>query len=456
MLACDAPIPAELRGVVWQAVLEFFSAPSAAERAALHEVVTSHGAAAAARCAEALTTRLCGPAYAAGVATGAYDLCEGADASARRRRRVLLTGCFDLMHAGHYNALRQARMAFPGDEVVLVVGVHSDEAIEAAKGAPPVWTHEERMEMVLACRWTDEVVGDLPYEVSVSLLDRLNCEVAVHGDDLPRGVTGGSGLFDELIGAGRLKIVKRTEGTSTTMLIGRLLSMSKEHLQKNDAPVKLVPSLVSEAARQAPEAVPPFEMLFPTMSRMSLFYAERSHRLGDAKAVVYAPGEWDLFHPGHVRFLEQARALGDFLLVGCYSDQIIHRKKGFNYPLQTLHERALNVLACKHVDDVLLGAPWQVAQDLLTTLNVSAVVTGRTNVYHEAIPKEEDPFGLGDPFEQARASGRLRVIHSNTGMTMDVIADRILARTLRYTRRQHRKEPVDRAYHALRAFVREA
>lgn len=57
----------------------------------------------------------------------------------KRRIRVYMDGCFDLMHYGHANALRQAKAL--GDE--LVVGVVSDEEIIANKG-PPVLSMEER------------------------------------------------------------------------------------------------------------------------------------------------------------------------------------------------------------------------------------------------------------------------------------------------------------------------
>lgn len=57
----------------------------------------------------------------------------------KRRVRVYMDGCFDLMHYGHANALRQAKAL--GDE--LVVGLVSDEEILANKG-PPVLSMEER------------------------------------------------------------------------------------------------------------------------------------------------------------------------------------------------------------------------------------------------------------------------------------------------------------------------
>lgn len=59
--------------------------------------------------------------------------------SGKKRIRVYMDGCFDLMHYGHANALRQAKAL--GDE--LVVGVVSDEEIIKNKG-PPVLSMEER------------------------------------------------------------------------------------------------------------------------------------------------------------------------------------------------------------------------------------------------------------------------------------------------------------------------
>jgi cytidyltransferase-like protein len=52
--------------------------------------------------------------------------------------RGYLAGCWDIMHSGHYNAIRQAKSIC--DE--LVVGIHSDEEITKAKGLPVMKTHE--------------------------------------------------------------------------------------------------------------------------------------------------------------------------------------------------------------------------------------------------------------------------------------------------------------------------
>lgn len=63
--------------------------------------------------------------------------------------------------------------------------------------------------------------------------------------------------------------------------------------------------------------------------------------------IVYVSGAFDLFHIGHLCFLEEARKLGDYLIVGLFTDQDINEYKGGNYPIMSLHERVLSVLAYK-------------------------------------------------------------------------------------------------------------
>ena len=74
----------------------------------------------------------------------------------------------------------------------------------------------------------------------------------------------------------------------------------------------------------------------------------------DGKKVVFTNGVFDLLHPGHVRYLQQARALGDALIVGVNSDASVRRNKGPERPLTPEVERAeiLGALAC--VDAVVV------------------------------------------------------------------------------------------------------
>lgn len=62
---------------------------------------------------------------------------------------------------------------------------------------------------------------------------------------------------------------------------------------------------------------------------------------------VYVAGAFDLFHVGHLDFLEQAKKHGDYLIVGLHTDPVVNKYKGSNYPIMNIHERVLSVLACK-------------------------------------------------------------------------------------------------------------
>lgn len=65
--------------------------------------------------------------------------------------------------------------------------------------------------------------------------------------------------------------------------------------------------------------------------------------------LVYSPGCWDLLHIGHVAFLERARALGDRLVVGVASDEVIVEDKG-KPPVIPLAERVRMLQALRCVD----------------------------------------------------------------------------------------------------------
>jgi ethanolamine-phosphate cytidylyltransferase len=43
-------------------------------------------------------------------------------------------------------------------------------------------------------------------------------------------------------------------------------------------------------------------------------------------------------------------------------------KRGAHRPIMNLHERSLSVLACQYVDEVIIGAPWEVSKDMVSML----------------------------------------------------------------------------------------
>ena len=80
-------------------------------------------------------------------------------------------------------------------------------------------------------------------------------------------------------------------------------------------------------------------------------WIERHQR--DGRIVVFTNGVFDLLHPGHVRYLQQARALGDVLVVGLNSDASVRRNKGPERPITPEDERA-EILAALDCVDLLV------------------------------------------------------------------------------------------------------
>ena len=68
------------------------------------------------------------------------------------------------------------------------------------------------------------------------------------------------------------------------------------------------------------------------------------------KSVVFTNGVYDLLHPGHVRYLQAARALGGALIVGVNSDRSVRANKGPARPINPEAERAEVVAALDCVD----------------------------------------------------------------------------------------------------------
>lgn len=70
----------------------------------------------------------------------------------------------------------------------------------------------------------------------------------------------------------------------------------------------------------------------------------------DGKLVVFTNGVFDLLHPGHVRYLQSARQLGDALIVAVNSDRSVRANKGPNRPIFPETERAETIAALACVD----------------------------------------------------------------------------------------------------------
>jgi rfaE bifunctional protein nucleotidyltransferase chain/domain len=72
------------------------------------------------------------------------------------------------------------------------------------------------------------------------------------------------------------------------------------------------------------------------------------------KTIVFTNGVFDLLHPGHLRYLQHARSLGDALIVGINSDRSVRANKGGNRPITPEGERAETLDALSCVDAVVV------------------------------------------------------------------------------------------------------
>jgi D-beta-D-heptose 7-phosphate kinase/D-beta-D-heptose 1-phosphate adenosyltransferase len=108
--------------------------------------------------------------------------------------------------------------------------------------------------------------------------------------------------------------------------------------------------------------------------------------IGDARAlvarlraaggtVVFTNGVFDLLHPGHVRYLQRARALGDALIVGLNSDRSVRAIKGPSRPINPERERAEVVAALACVDAVVIFDA-DTPHDLIAALQPDVLVKG--------------------------------------------------------------------------------
>ena len=82
--------------------------------------------------------------------------------------------------------------------------------------------------------------------------------------------------------------------------------------------------------------------------------AERERLRREGKRLVFTNGCFDLLHPGHVRYLAEARSLGDVLVVGLNSDRSVRALKGQGRPILNEQERAAVIAGLEAVDYVIV------------------------------------------------------------------------------------------------------
>jgi ethanolamine-phosphate cytidylyltransferase len=125
------------------------------------------------------------------------------------------------------------------------------------------------------------------------------------------------------------------------------------------------------------------------------------------------------------------------VLVGVWDDEQVLKMKGPSNPVMSLHERVLNVSACKHVDEVLIGAPPVISAELIASMKVSAICEGND-------PALRSPPGAMD---LAKERGLYRLVDVPMPViTVEDIAERVAENRIAYVKRQKARVPREREF----------
>eukprot|EP00211_Chloroparvula_japonica_P003230 CAMPEP_0119119530 /NCGR_PEP_ID=MMETSP1310-20130426/980_1 /TAXON_ID=464262 /ORGANISM="Genus nov. species nov., Strain RCC2339" /LENGTH=509 /DNA_ID=CAMNT_0007108971 /DNA_START=3 /DNA_END=1532 /DNA_ORIENTATION=- len=362
--------------------------------------------------------------------------------------RIFMEGAFDLMHYGHMNAFRLGRSL----GTYLIVGVNSSDSITESKGFPPVMSDEERCSAVRGCRFVDQVVERTPYVMSPEYLDMIvekyNVDYVVHGND--PCLVDGKDVYAEVKRRGKFKYIPRTEGVSTTDFVGRMLLCTSGHhdyeqpddggaLHKSTEKLMSRGRSISRVSSEKAFTYHPSSRFNTKMSVMRAFSKDIIQPPAGAK-IVYMDGAWDMFHNGHIQILKHARELGDYLIVGIYSDKVVNRYRGSNFPILNLNERVLSVLGCEYADDVLIDAPWDIDRDMIKSLNIDIVAHG---TIHDAATNPR----LQKSYQVPKKLGIYREITSECTLTVSDIIGRINANRSRYLSKLEKKSKAEQEYY---------
>ena len=126
-------------------------------------------------------------------------------------RRVITFGTFDVFHIGHLRILERARSL--GD--ALLVGVSTDQMNFDKKGRYPVYSEQERMEIIRSLRCVDGVFREESLALKRQYLLEQRADVLVMGDDW-------AGKFDEFSDICEVRYLERTPSISTTAIIEKI------------------------------------------------------------------------------------------------------------------------------------------------------------------------------------------------------------------------------------------
>lgn len=134
------------------------------------------------------------------------------------------------------------------------------------------------------------------------------------------------------------------------------------------------------------------------------------------RKLVFTNGCFDLLHVGHVRYLQQARALGDALVIGLNSDRSVRELKGEGRPVNTQDDRA-EVLAALGCVDYVVIFEGKRATDLIRTV--------RPHIYTKGGDYTPDSLDAEERAGLAEAGARIEILPLVPGRSTTAVLARL-------------------------------
>ena len=188
----------------------------------------------------------------------------------------------------------------------------------------------------------------------------------MHGSDLNLDAEG-KDPFEAVKKLGKFRVIPRLDSISTTEIIQRLLRATSEDRRE----------------QRRTEEEEDADSYLLTTDRLCQFMNTSRHRAHvpkEGQRVVYVGGSWDLFHSGHVRILQEAKKLGDYLIVGIHEDSTVTGHAGAGHPIMNLFERSMNVLGIRDVDEIVFDAPYFVTRAMVHFLKIDVILDASINI----------------------------------------------------------------------------
>ncbi|MDD5542560.1 MAG: D-glycero-beta-D-manno-heptose 1-phosphate adenylyltransferase [Acidobacteriia bacterium] len=129
-------------------------------------------------------------------------------------------------------------------------------------------------------------------------------------------------------------------------------------------------------------------MSAPKILTLNEFLPERKRLAESGLKLVFTNGCFDLLHPGHVEYLEKARALGDRLIVAINTDESVRSVKGPSRPIIPQEERA-EVLAALAAVDYVTFFEEATPQHIIRSILPDILVKGSDWALHDIVGRKE-------------------------------------------------------------------